>query len=79
MSNMKVYPMRLPPGAEIKSSLLEFVRCSKLNAAFIFSCVVVVSGKQLFVLLQVLTRHIRCIVIMLYNLNLTLIFTFICI
>jgi predicted DNA-binding protein with PD1-like motif len=38
MSNMKVYPMRLPPGAEIKSSLLEFVRSSQLNAAFILSC-----------------------------------------
>lgn len=48
MSNMKVYPMRLPPGAEIKSSLLEFVRSNKLNAAFIFSSVVVVSGKQTF-------------------------------
>jgi len=38
MSNMMVYPMRLPPGAEIKSSLLEFVRSNKLNAAFILSC-----------------------------------------
>ena len=38
MSNMKVYPMRLPPGAEIESSLLEFVRSNKLNAAFILSC-----------------------------------------
>jgi len=45
----------------------------------LFCLVVVVSGKQLFVLLQVLTRHIRYIAIMLHNLNLTLIFTFICI
>ena len=45
----------------------------------LFSLVVVVSGKQLFVLLQVLTRHIRYTAIMLHNLNLTIIFTFICI
>lgn len=45
----------------------------------LFSLVVVVSGKQLFVLLQVLTRHIRYIAIMLHNFNITLIFTFICI
>jgi hypothetical protein len=42
----------------------------------LFSLVVVVSGKQLFVLLQVLTRHIRYTAITLHNLNLTVIFTF---
>jgi len=40
----------------------------------LFSLVVVVSGKQLFVLLQVLTRHIRYTAIMLNTLNLTVIF-----
>jgi len=44
----------------------------------LFSLVVVVSGKQHFVLLQVLTRHIRYTAIMLHNLNLMVIFTFIC-
>jgi hypothetical protein len=37
-SNMKVYAMRLCPGVEIKSSLLEFVTSNMLNAAFILSC-----------------------------------------
>lgn len=35
---MKVYPMRLCPGVEIKSSLLEFVTSNQLNAAFVLSC-----------------------------------------
>jgi predicted DNA-binding protein with PD1-like motif len=37
-NNMKVYPMRLCPGVEIKSSILEFVTSNQLNAAFILSC-----------------------------------------
>lgn len=37
-SNMKVYPMRLCPGEEIKGSLLKFVTSNQLNAAFILSC-----------------------------------------
>jgi predicted DNA-binding protein with PD1-like motif len=35
---MKAHPMRLQPGAEIKSSLLEFVTSRQLNAAFILTC-----------------------------------------
>jgi predicted DNA-binding protein with PD1-like motif len=38
MSNINLYPMRLPPGVEIKSSLLEFVISNQLIAAFILSC-----------------------------------------
>lgn len=37
-SNLKVYPMRLLPGVEIKSSLIEFVKKNKLKAAFVMSC-----------------------------------------
>lgn len=37
-NNMKVYPMRLQPGTEIKSSLVEFVTSRQLNAAFILTC-----------------------------------------
>ncbi|XP_049763328.1 bifunctional protein GlmU-like [Schistocerca cancellata] len=35
---MEVYPIRLQPGAEIKSSLLQFVKDRDLNAAFVITC-----------------------------------------
>ncbi|XP_023707668.1 bifunctional protein GlmU-like isoform X3 [Cryptotermes secundus] len=37
-NSMKVYPMRLQPGTEIKSSLVEFVTSRQLNAAFVLTC-----------------------------------------
>jgi predicted DNA-binding protein with PD1-like motif len=37
-NSIKVYPMRLQPGTEIKSSLVEFVTSRQLNAAFILTC-----------------------------------------
>ncbi|XP_063240335.1 bifunctional protein GlmU-like [Bacillus rossius redtenbacheri] len=37
-SGVVVYPMRLLPGAEIKSSLIEFVKENRLEAAFVVTC-----------------------------------------
>lgn len=38
VSSMKVYPRRFPPGAKIKSNLLEFVKFNQPNVALILSC-----------------------------------------
>ena len=35
---MKVYPLRLLPGMEIKKCLIEFVKSNELSAAFIITC-----------------------------------------
>ena len=38
-SSVKCYPIRLTPGQEIKSSLIGFVKETKLKSAFVMTCV----------------------------------------
>ena len=38
-SSLMCYPLRLLPGAEIKSTLQKFVEVNQLDAAFVLSCV----------------------------------------
>ena len=47
MSELKVYPLRLKKGAELKQSLLQFVSEKKLCAPFILSCCGSVSSAKL--------------------------------
>ena len=38
-SGLQVYPMRVKPGKELKTTLLTFARENELHAPFVLSCV----------------------------------------
>jgi hypothetical protein len=38
-SSLKVFPIRLRPGTELKSSLIKFVAENELKSAFVMTCV----------------------------------------
>ncbi len=38
-SSLKVFPVRLRPGTELKSSLIKFVAENELKSAFVMTCV----------------------------------------
>ena len=38
MSNLKVYPLRLKKGDDVKQSLLDFAKQNELSAPFVLTC-----------------------------------------
>ncbi len=60
-SALQCYPLRLHPGAEIKSTLKKFVEGNELKSAFILSCVGSVKNCKLR-LADSETVNLRCLV-----------------